>query len=310
MVDRKGKKMRAVVTGGNGFIGRRLSLELLNNGYELVVISRHADKLDPEVLHHEKCRCVVKDIKEVTLEDLRSDEPYDVFFNLCWDGVASEDKNNLDKQLNNIHNSLQAIDLCHDIGCRLFVSSGTVAEYALTTDVMDLESKQCPNDFYGATKVAVHYYLTVRANQLAQPFIWCVLPSTYGEGRASNNIITYTIKTLLKREKPQYGDLNQMWDFLYVSEVARALRYVGEKGIPGKVYGIGSGEYRPLKEYICTIRDLIDPNLLLGIGEKPDESKKSFSSCVNIYDLIKDTGFKPQISFEDGITRTIEYYRK
>ena len=58
----------------------------------------------------------------------------------------------------------------------------------------------------------------------------------------------------------------QMWDFLYVGEVARALKLIGEKGISGKTYGIGSGVYRQLKDYIMKIRDIIDPQLELGIG--------------------------------------------
>ena len=136
-----------------------------------------------------------------------------------------------------------------------------------------------------------------------------VIPSTFGERRHDNNIITYTITSLLKGQKPTYGNLNQMWDFLYVKEVVRAIYLIGEKGKTEKVYGIGSGEYRPLKDYIEIIRDLIDPELPLGIGDVPALSEKTFSSCVNIYDLSKDTGFIPQISFYEGIKKTIEYYK-
>lgn len=101
----------------------------------------------------------------------------------------------------------------------------------------------------------------------------------------------------------------QMWDFLYVEEVARALRYIGEKGITEKNYAIGSGIFKPLKNYIMTIRDIIDPaapwnrrNTVLF--------KKAFSSCVSIYDLTKDTGYIPEVGFEEGIQRTIPYYRE
>ncbi len=205
--------------------------------------------------------------------------------------------------------ALNALDVCNAVGCELFVSTGTVAEYALTTDVMNLYAKQSPNDMYGAAKVSAHYFLEVHARKLNQPFIWTVIPSTFGERRTDNNIITYTIKKLLCGEKPEYGNLEQMWDFLYVSEVVRALRLIGEKGKPNKVYGIGSGQYRPLCDYIKDIRNVINPSLELGIGEVPSLSKQSFSSCVNIYELIKDTGFQPEISFEAGIIKTVDYWR-
>lgn len=131
----------------------------------------------------------------------------------------------------------------------------------------------------------------------------------FGRGRRDDNIITYTITTLLWGERPQYGMLMQMWDFLYVGEVARALRLIREKAIPGKTYGIGSGVYRQLKDYIVKIRDIINPELELGIGDIPALSDKAFSSCVNIYELVKDTGFEPKVSFEEGIHKTIAYYR-
>ncbi len=141
------------------------------------------------------------------------------------------------------------------------------------------------------------------------PFNWVVVPSTFGEGRRDNNILTYTITSLLKGEKPTYGYLNQMWDFLYVEEVVRALRLIGEKGTADKTYAIGSGIYRPLRDYVETIRDIINPKLPLGIGEKPFLSNKAFSSCVSIKDLTADTGFVPGVTFEEGIKKTIAYYK-
>ena len=101
-----------------------------------------------------------------------------------------------------------------------------------------------------------------------------------------------------------------MWDFLYVSEVVKALRLLGQYGIPGKTYGIGSGEYSYLKEYILRIRDMINPKLELGIGELPVTGQKVMSSCVGIYDLVKDTGFRVQIGFEEGMRKTIDYYKR
>ncbi len=301
--------MNAIVTGSTGFIGSWLTQELLNNGYCVTSIVRNPAKLLPEIKENPSFNYIEKDLQSLSVDDFDKTQKYDVFFNLVWSGVSTEDKNCIEKQLANIPMALNAIEVCNKLGCQLFISSGTVAEYALTNDVMDLSAKQKPNDIYGATKVSVHYYLEVRARQLKQDFIWTVVPSTFGERRIDNNIITYTITSLLKNEKPKYGELKQMWDFLYVSEVVRALRYIAEKGKPGKVYGIGSGEYRPLKEYIEIIRDTINPELAIGIGEVPSYSTQSFSSCVNIYDLIQDTGFKPQISFEEGIKKTIEWFR-
>lgn len=302
--------MKAIVTGGTGFIGSWLILELLHNNYDVTAIVRNKQKLLPEILENRKCRCIEKTIEDLSKEDFESNVEYEVFFHLAWGGVSAEHKNDVGLQLNNVSMAIKALEICHEISCKKFIASGTVAEYALCTDMMDLNAKQTPNDMYGAAKVSAHFFLDIRARQLSQPFIWLVIPSTFGERRNDSNILAYTINMLLKGEKPLYGSLEQMWDFLYVGEVARAIRCVAERGIFGKVYGIGSGTYRTLKEYIVQIRDIINPDLELGIGSIPSMSQQTFSSCVNIYDLIKDTGFTPKISFEEGIRRTINYYAK
>lgn len=300
---------QVIVTGGSGFIGSWLISALLEQGVKVTALLRDKKRLLPEFSSNPHVSVVVCDFGNLQDVQIDTDVKFDAFYHLGWGGVSPEHKNDVDIQLDNIKNSIEAIQLCKRLGCKVFISSGTVAEYVFCKDIMDVNAKQTPNDIYGAAKVSTHYMLEVLAKQLNQPFIWTVVPSTFGERRTDNNIITYTIKSLLTGNKPKYGNLEQLWDFLYVSEVARALYLIGKKGIPGKTYGIGSGVYKPLKDYIVAIRDIINPELALGIGDYPSMSEQTFSSCVNIYELIKDTGFIPEVGFDEGIKRTIEYFK-
>lgn len=297
-------RKRAIVTGVTGFIGSWLAQQLLKDHVEITVITRNASKLLPEFVNDRNCIIIEKDVGDIEIEDF-STGGYDYFVHLAWGGVAPEEKNDVELQLHNVAISLKALEVAHSLGCKKFIASGTVAEYALCGNVIDLNGKQSPNDIYGAAKVSAHHFLEVRARQLGQNFNWVILPSTYGPRRTDNNIITYTIKSLLKGEKPMYGSLTQMWDFLYVGEVVKAIIAIAEKGRPNKVYGIGSGRYRPLSSYVEDIRDTINPALPLGIGVRANESRKTCSSCVNIYDLIADTGFIPKEDFAQNIKTTI-----
>lgn len=297
-----------IINGASGFIGSHLLDHLLGVGKKVFVLTRNPvqfnNKKNPNLT-------LIKYNSDnyFNLKDNFKNTNIDVFYNLAWAGVSPEYKNDVDLQISNIGRTVKAAEFASEINCKLFVSAGTVAEYVFSKDVMDVNAKQTPNDIYGASKVATHYFLDVFTRKNKLPFIWCIIPSAFGEGRTDNNIITYTIRTLLKGGKPLYGNLEQMWDFLYVKEIAKALFLIGEKGIPGKVYGIGSGVYKPLKEYITMIRDIIDPKLKLGIGDKPELSYQTYSSCVNIDDLIKDTRFNPEIQFEEGIKKTIEWFK-
>lgn len=300
---------KVIVTGGTGFVGKWLTAELTKQGIEVIVLARkHSVK--EESLNGSRVKYILYDSEEYEHLAVEEQGNIDVFYHLAWGGVSAEEKNDCEIQLNNIGFSVKMLELAGRLNVGKFIATGTVAEYSMCESIMDVNARQTPNDMYGAAKTATHYMLETRARMLGIPFIWAVLPSTFGEGRRDSNIITYTIVSLLRKEKPCYGDLMQMWDFLYVAEVARALRYIGEKGITEKNYAIGSGIFKPLKNYIETIRDIIDPALPLGIGEVPSLSKKAFSSCVSIYDLTKDTGYIPEIGFEEGIRRTIPYYRE
>ena len=72
---------------------------------------------------------------------------------------------------------------------------------------------------------------------------------------------------------------------------------------------IGSGQSRYLKDYITTIRDVVNPNLEIGIGEIDYYPNQVMKLCADIDELTKDTGFLPEVSFEEGIKKTIEWYR-
>lgn len=296
---------RVVITGGTGFIGHRLTEEIINNGTSVILLVR--DKSRCDFFENESLEIIeyysdkYNNLKQCT-------QDIDVFYHLAWEGVAPEKKNSRVIQIKNIDFAMEMLEYADAIGAKRFIATGTVAEYTFCEDVMDVYAKQTPNDLYGASKTAAHYMLETWARTIKMPFNWIVIPSTFGEGRRDNNILTYTIRTLLKGEKPSYGYLTQMWDFLYVGEVVRALRLIGEKGQSEKIYAIGSGVYKPLREYVEIIRDIINPELELGIGDKPALSDKAFSSCVSISELTKDTGFVPEVSFEEGIRKTILYF--
>jgi nucleoside-diphosphate-sugar epimerase len=119
----------------------------------------------------------------------------------------------------------------------------------------------------------------------------------------------YCIQTLLKGEKPSLTKAEQMWDYIYSADCARALYLIAEKGRHGAIYPVGSGQERPLREYFECIRDGIDPSLPLGIGEKQYSDGQVMRLCADISELTKDTGFAPEYSFEEGIKKTIDWIR-
>ena len=92
-----------------------------------------------------------------------------------------------------------------------------------------------------------------------------------------------------------------MWDFLYSGDVARALWLLGDRGVDGKTYVLGTGTSRPLREYIEELRDIVSPGAELGFGMIPYSDREVMTLCADISDLQKDTGWKPEVTFTQGI---------
>ena len=118
------------------------------------------------------------------------------------------------------------------------------------------------------------------------------------------------IRNLLAGKYQSFSPGEQMYDFLHIQDAARAFCLIGEKGREESQYIIGSGMARPLKEYLGIIRDVVAPEMKLGLGELEFHGLEMTEEMLNIDTLISDTGFSPEITFEAGIKRTLEWIKK
>ncbi len=298
-----------IITGATGFIGGWLVETLVKHGVGVTALVCDDPKGIPANVR-DKVTVVPYDPQDIANTAANWLAHYDAFYNLGWAGVAPEKKNQVELQLNNIKCTLDAVQFAKKLCCDKFIGIGTVAEYVYCDDLISDKQPPTPADIYGAAKVSAHFMAEAFAREIGQDFIWTIVPSTFGERRNDNNLISYTIRTLLAGEKPTFTPLEQKWDFVYISDVTKALYLIGKAGISGKVYGISSGIYKPLKEYIEEIRDLIDPSLPLGIGERPYQNNMVSSSCVDGSELIADVDFTLEVSFKEGILKTIQYFKE
>ena len=101
---------------------------------------------------------------------------------------------------------------------------------------------------------------------------------------------------------------DQIWDYLFCEDAARALYLAARKGRNDAVYVVGSGRARSLRDYIGMIRDAVDPAATLGFGELPYYPNQVMHLEADITELTSDTGFMPSWSFVEGIKKTVDWY--
>lgn len=299
----------AIVTGASGFIGRNLITKLIKEN--VIIYALDKPEFAGKVSESDNVRFIPMslDDTEALVEPLREVKA-DTLYHLAWSGVSTSNKNDYSMQLKNIEYTLNVMELAQQIGCGRVICPGSVSEYAYCGEPVNGNNKPTPGDMYAACKAATQIIAQLYAEQHGIDLIWLLIASVYGPGRDDANIITYSIKELLAGNKPSYTKLEQIWDYIYIDDLMNSIYLVGECGKPGSTYAIGSGQARPLSEYIMVIRDMIDPDLALGIGDMPYKTKRIDHSIVDISLLNEHTGFKPQVSFEEGIQRLIHYYKK
>ena len=147
------------------------------------------------------------------------------------------------------------------------------------------------------------------AHQLGMRHIWMRILSIYGPYDGEQSMVMSTIIRLLHGEVPEFTKGEQMWDYLYSGDAAKAFRLAGEQGVDGKTYVLGSGQAQPLKNYIETIRDVTAPGAELALGAVPYGERQVMYLCADIEELKQDTGYEPDVCFEEGIRRTLKWYQ-
>ena len=99
----------------------------------------------------------------------------------------------------------------------------------------------------------------------------------------------------------------QIWDYLYSEDAARALLLAAETCTRSAVYCLGSGEARALRDYITDMRDAVDPLRPVAFGARAYAPDQVMYLTADLTALTRDTGFIPQVSFHDGIRRTLAW---
>lgn len=300
---------KVVVLGANGFLGTKLSFALSEKGYEVIALVDGRFPYDvltnkQNIKTHEFC---LEEIDSISGDKLFSG--VDTLYHFAWEGVNAALRSEAETQAQNILYGLKVLRFAERYQIRKVIIPGSAAEVGCSQGLITGKEMPAPTDMYSASKVATRFVCQTYARQHGIGLIWTLITSIYGPGRDDNNLLSYVIKSLLKGEKPSTTKLEQKWDYLHIDDLMNALVLLGEKGVCGKVYPIGSGENKPMKAYVELIRDLINPSLPLGIGDLPYKNAVVDNQMMEITELKADTDFAPTYSFESGIKEVIDYFK-
>lgn len=183
------------------------------------------------------------------------------------------------------------------------------------------ETPYDPRSPYSASKAASDHLVRAWRNTYGMPVLLTNCSNNYGPYHFPEKLVPLVILQALDgKNLPIYGKGDQIRDWLYVDDHARALRCVCERGIPGQTYVVGGHNERTnlqVVQTICSILDELRPDRLKELGlhhfdelitfvqDRPGHDKRY---AIDPRKLREQLGWTPCESFETGIRKTVQWY--
>jgi nucleoside-diphosphate-sugar epimerase len=301
--------MRCLVTGASGFLGSHLVRQLLVEGHEVIALMRESSQPHRVSDWIDQVRLVRGTLEDVPAISLKlADDSFDVCFHLAWFGVTAEYRNDPAQIATNVVGTLNLWKLAREKGCRHWIGLGSQAEYGPSDAVLHENLIARPATAYGVAKLASGMLTEKMSEMAGMLHTWVRLLAVYGPGDDPKHLIPAVIETLLAGNRPALTRGEQRWDYLYVVDAARALCRVAETKAVGTM-NLACGETVILRDLVTRIRDMIDPRLPIGFGDIPYRPDQVMHLEADITRLRAATGWKPQTSLEEGLRRTVEWFR-
>jgi dTDP-glucose 4,6-dehydratase len=179
------------------------------------------------------------------------------------------------------------------------------------------ETPYAPNSPYSASKAASDHLARAWHHTYGLPVVTTNCSNNYGPYQFPEKLIPLMIQNALTgKPLPVYGKGENVRDWLFVDDHARALIMAMEKGVPGETYNVGGGNERRNIDVVRAICDLVNelaPNPSVGdrhalITYVTDRPGHDLRYAIDASKIQRELGWQAQESFESGLRKTVEWY--
>lgn len=308
--------MKLLVTGGAGFIGSHfVKRQLQFPQWEMIIVLdslTYAGNVDnlPDLNLDKRLRFVKGDICNPSLVNELTSQ-VDVVVNFAAESHVDRSllnsanfvQTNITGTTNLLSNSLKN-------NVKIFHQVSTDEVYgSISSGSWDEEFPLKPNSPYAASKASADLIALAYAHSFGMDVRISRCSNNYGPNQHPEKLIPLAITNLIKSRKiPIYGNGLNRRDWLHVEDHCRAIELILEKGRSGQIYNVGGG-------YECTNLEIATQiSEIMGAGDSTiefveDRKGHDFRYSVNWDKLALETGYKPKNIFNDGLIRTVNWYK-
>lgn len=298
------KNKKVILTGASGAIGIAVIKKCYELGWDVCTVIRPGSQRNIRYMKQYQADIVECDLADIhRLQEYEICQNADYFIHLGWCGTFGEQRNDDSMQQKNVEYALSACEVASGLGCEAFLFAGSQAEFGRVEGLLNQEVETHPENAYGRAKLEAGHRTRELCKLKGMRHIYMRILSVYGPGDGLETMVSSTIRKLRDGVSPKFTPGEQLWDYLYSDDAAEALLLSCEKGKADRIYCLGSGTAKPLREYIEQIGKIVNPEVALQIGALPYGSNQVMHLCADITALQEDTGFIPKVEFAEGIRR-------
>jgi len=311
--------MKILVTGGAGFIGSAfVRMAIADTDLHIVNLDKltYAGNLEnlAAIEHSDRYRFVHGDICDApVVDDLLSSERPDAIVHFAAESHV--DRSILSPEpvvRTNFNGTFTLLEAAkrHAIGRFVHVSTDEVYGSLVAPAEADEAFPLNPSSPYSASKagsdlLARSYFVTFKL-----PVVITRASNNYGPHQFPEKLIPLMIAHALEdKSLPIYGDGQQVRDWLYVDDHCRGILAVLRQGRDGEIYNIGGNRSLPNLDVVRKVLSLTGKpeSLIQYVKDRPGHDRRYALSSEK---LMRETGWQPVMDFEEGLARTIQWYRE
>lgn len=304
--------MKILVTGGAGFIGSQVADAFINEGHDVVIADDLSTGFEKNI--NPKARFFKVNICDHGIQHIFESERFDVVNHHA--AQIDVRKSVADPKFDahtNIIGTINLLENCVKTSVKkfMFASTGGAIYGEQEYFPADENHPQSPLSPYGISKLAIEKYLYYYFIQHGLQFTILRYANIYGPRQnpfGEAGVVAIFVSKLLKNEQPVInGDGKQTRDYVFVQDAVKAnlLNLInGESNI----FNVGTGIETSVNHLFSELIKITGSKMKEKHGSAaPGEQQRSVISSVKIY---KKTGWKPSTSIQDGLKKTIGYFKE